>query len=176
MAVEGKLALNPPNRSNVMSIRSPQRLCSTASSAAVMLWLPLMLVAGCATDPRTTPTLHQRLGGAARITAVVDRTIERAATDVRTRRSFDGIKLAALKLSLVEQICALTGGGCRYEGATMAAAHKDSRILDSEFDALVTILREELDRRSADAAAKNELLRLLAPMKRDIVAGRRDAP
>jgi len=33
----------------------------------------------------------------------------------------------------------------------------------------VDILREEMDRAGVDAGAKNELLKLLAPMKRDIV-------
>ncbi len=103
---------------------------------------------------------------------MVDRLVDRAARDPRTRRSFDGIKLAALKDSLAQQLCALSGGGCRYEGETMARAHADAAIAASEFDALVSILREELDRVDTDPAAKNELLRLLAPMKRDIVGGR----
>ncbi|MES2959326.1 MAG: group 1 truncated hemoglobin [Pseudomonadota bacterium] len=128
-----------------------------------------MLLAACAVDPLKAPSLHDRLGGSARIAGVVDRTIDRSAADPRTKRSFDGIKLKAVKDSLTQQLCAIGGGGCRYEGATMADAHKDARIRAAEFDALVTILREELDRAGTDPAAKNELLRLLAPMKRDIV-------
>jgi len=135
-----------------------------------------LLLGACAVDPVATPSLHARLGGAAGIASVVERTIDRAASDPRTRRSFDGIKLRALKDSLAQQICALSGGGCRYEGATMADAHKDARIGSGEFEAMVAILREEIDRAGIDPAAKNELLRLLAPMKRDIVAEPRNAP
>ena len=51
----------------------------------------------------------------------------------------------------------------------MERAHRDAKISASEFDALVTMLREELDRAVIETGAKNELLRLLAPMKRDIV-------
>lgn len=134
------------------------------------------LVGGCAADPALAPSLYLRLGGAAQVVAVVDRAIGRAAADPRTQRSFDGIKLQPVKDSLAQQICALSGGGCRYEGASMADAHRDARIRASEFDALVTILREELDRAGIDAGAKNELLRLLAPMKRDIVAARPETP
>ena len=135
------------------------------------LSLPLFAAAlvGCAAAPSAPPTLYQRLGGEPVVAHVIDRTIERSAADARTRRSFDGIKLRVLKDSLVQQICQLAGGGCRYEGASMADAHNDARIRASEFDAMVTILREELDAAGVDAAAKNELLRLLAPMKRDIV-------
>jgi hemoglobin len=144
------------------------------SRAATRLSSLLLATAlgACAVAPTTPPTLYQRLGGAPRIDLVVDRLVDRAAQDPRTRRSFDGIKLAALKESLAQQLCALSGGGCRYEGETMARAHADAAIAANEFDALVSILREELDRVDTDPAAKNELLRLLAPMKRDIVGGR----
>ena len=125
----------------------------------------------CAPVPAEPPTLYARLGGAAQVDTVVGRLIDRTATDPRTRRSFDGIKLKALKESLAQQICSISGGGCRYEGETMAHAHADSKIVASEFDVMVSLLREELDRAGVDPAAKNELLRLLAPMKRDIVGG-----
>lgn len=122
---------------------------------------------GCATPP--AGPLFQQLGGTQAVDQVIGRTLERAASDPRTQRSFEGIKLASVRQSLVQQICALSGGGCTYEGETMARSHKDARIQASEFDALVDMLREELDRAGVEAGAKNALLRLLAPMKRDIV-------
>lgn len=146
---------------------SPRRHGLRARDA---LWLLGCLLAACAVAPDAEPTLYQRLGGAPNVQAVVNRTIDRAATDPRTRRSFDGIKLQPLKDSIVQQICSISGGGCRYEGETMANSHKDAAIRASEFDALVTILREEFDRSGTDPAAKNGLLKLLAPMRRDIVA------
>lgn len=149
-------------------------LCCTSR----LLWpcaAALLLLAACAADPVAPPSLYQRLGGPAGVAGVVDRTIDRSASDPRTRRSFDGIKLKTLKDSLAQHLCAVAGGGCRYEGATMADAHKDSHIRAAEFDAMVAILREELDRSGTDPAAKNELLRLLAPMKREIVAEPRPA-
>lgn len=136
----------------------------------------ILLAAACAgfvpahaAPPADVQTLYQRLGGTVGVALWVGRLIDRCAADPRTRRSFDGIKLAALKESLAQQICAISAGGCRYEGETMERAHRDARIGAGEFDALVSVLREELDRAGVEAAAKNELLRLLAPMKRDIV-------
>lgn len=129
------------------------------------------LLAACAAAPTTPLTLYERLGGAKQVDAVVGRLIDRSAADPRTRRSFDGIKLKALKESLAQQICAVSGGGCRYEGETMARAHAELKITASEFDAMVGLLREELDSAGTDPGAKNELLRLLAPMKRDVVGG-----
>lgn len=141
-----------------------------AASSLSALVLAAGLVA-CAAEPAAPPTLYARLGGASQVELVVGRLFDRTAADPRTRRSFDGIKLKALKESLAQQICSVSGGGCRYEGESMARSHAELKIVASEFDAMVSILREELDRGGADPAAKNELLRLLAPMKRDIVGG-----
>lgn len=150
----------------VMTSSLPRGVVSCGFAA---LLLPVLVA--CAPVPAAPPTLYARLGGAPQVDALVSRLIERAATDPRTRRSFDGVKLKALKESLAQQICSAAGGGCRYEGETMARSHAELKIVASEFDAMVSILREELDRGGADPAAKNELLRLLAPMKRDIVGG-----
>jgi len=125
-------------------------------------------LAACAAPPGAS--LYERLGGQPVVTAVATQTIERAAHDPRTQRSFDGIRLATVEASLAQQLCAISGGGCKYEGETMAKAHHDLHIRPSEFDALVDMLREELDGAHVDAGAKNELLKLLAPMKRDIVS------
>lgn len=139
-----------------------------------MLAASIVLTA-CATPAPTSDapagSLYVRLGGPPVMTQVVTRTIERAAHDPRTQRSFDGIKLATVEASIVQQICSISGGGCKYEGETMAKSHKDHKIRAGEFDALVDILREEMDAAQVDTGAKNELLKLLAPMKRDIVAG-----
>jgi hemoglobin len=141
---------------------------------------PTMLVASIVLTACATPapgsdapagSLYARLGGPPVMGRVVTRTIERAAHDPRTQRSFDGIKLATIEASIVQQICSISGGGCKYEGETMARSHQDHKIRASEFDALVDILREEMDAADVDTGAKNELLKLLAPMKRDIVTG-----
>ncbi|MEO5697402.1 MAG: group 1 truncated hemoglobin [Burkholderiaceae bacterium] len=146
---------------------------SSPRHIATLLGAPLLaaLLGACAASPTAPTTLYERLGGAPRVNAVVDRMVDRAAVDPRTSRSFDGVKLQTLKESLAQQICSISGGNCRYEGETMARSHADLKIVAGEFDALVGILREELDRSGACAAEKNELLRLLAPMKRDIVGG-----
>ncbi len=129
----------------------------------------VLAIAGCAA-PGAAPDapLLQRMGGLPVLQAVVGDTIDTVVADPRTRRSFEGIKLPALKANLVTHLCSLAGGSCRYEGETMAKAHRGLKISDAEFDLMVAALRAALDRR-VGAREKNEMLRLLAPMKRDIV-------
>lgn len=134
--------------------------------AMFALALPL---AACSTPPAPTP-LYQQLGGVKGIETVTAALLQRMATDPRTKRTFDGINLRALTESLSNQLCVVANGPCTYEGASMSKAHADLGIKGSEFDVTVQMLREELDRAGVDAAAKNELLRRLAPMRRDMVS------
>ncbi|MDI1298671.1 MAG: group 1 truncated hemoglobin, partial [Methylotenera sp.] len=71
--------------------------------------------------------------------------------------------------SVVSQICKLTGGGCEYDGETMVNSHKDAKISTAEFELFVSVFRESLSRHT-NTREKNELLKILAPMKRDIVS------
>ena len=70
---------------------------------------------------------------------------------------------------IVELICALSGGPCRYSGDDMKTTHAGLNITEAEFYALVEAERAALDHHGVGTREKNELLRLLAPMKRDIV-------
>ena len=124
---------------------------------------------GC-TSVRPESSLYQRLGGTPVLNTVVNETMDTVTNDPRTKRSFEGVKLSTLKQSIVTHLCVLTGGPCTYEGETMSKVHRDARITDAEFDLMVAAMRESLDRHTG-TAEKNELLKLLAPMKRDIVTG-----
>ena len=114
-------------------------------------------------------SLYQRLGGEPVVTKVVDAAVARIARDPRVNQSFHNVNLKKVKQGIVEQICMLTGGGCRYTGDDMKKVHAGLDITEREFNALVEALRDELDRNGVREREKNELLRILAPMKRDIV-------
>lgn len=128
-----------------------------------------MLLASCAVAPAEAPTLYSRLGGEPVVRKVVGETIDQAASDPRTSRSFKDVKLQNVKDRIVEQICSLTGGGCKYTGDPMDKVHKGLKNTEAEMNLLVQFLRDSLDRNGVGTAEKNELLRVLAPLKRDIV-------
>ncbi|WP_310462590.1 group 1 truncated hemoglobin [Sphaerotilus sp.] len=138
---------------------------------AVLGWLLAVVsgLSGCAVPPSAESALYQRLGARAGVARLSDRLIERTANDPRTRRSFEGVKLVPLQQSLADYLCKVTGGGCVYEGETMANSHTELGIQAHEFDLMVAFLREELDAQGVAAADKNELLRRLATDRRDIV-------
>jgi len=138
-------------------------------AARLIAAMLLVALAGCATPPGgARATLYERMGGMPVINQVVNETIDAVLADPKTRRSFKDIKIPPLKENITKQVCVLAGGPCKYDGAVMRKAHKGLEITDSEFDLMVAALRESLDRHVGERE-KNELLRLLAPMKRDVV-------
>jgi hemoglobin len=114
-------------------------------------------------------SLYGRLGGTAVVTAFVSDTIDQVAADPDMNRSFDKVNLQHVKDLLVEQICALTRGGCDYTGDTMREVHAGHHISNAEFFGLVEVLRESMRAHDVPLAARNQLLEILAPMKRDVV-------
>ena len=86
-----------------------------------------------------------------------------------TRRHFEKIDRTDLKKSLAEQFCALSGGPCTYKGKSMEKAHKDLDLTEGDFNTLVEDLRIACEKNGISESAKNRLLALLAPMKRDVL-------
>jgi len=129
---------------------------------------------GAATPPAPATArapLFERLGGKPAITAVVDDLLGRAAKDTRINAKLANADLAHLRAALIDQICELAGGPCKYAGKDMKVAHAGMGITGAEFDALVEDLSATLEQFKVPAQERAELIGLLAPTKPDIVAG-----
>jgi hemoglobin len=127
--------------------------------------------------PCASPTLYARLGADEGVRAIAGTLIDRVAADPVMGRSFVDVNLKRVKRLLAEQICELSGGPCHYSGSPMREAHAGLHISQADFYGMVTTLREVLAERHVALGATNELLRLLAPMKRDVVeAGKAVSP
>jgi hemoglobin len=114
-------------------------------------------------------SLYARLGGTPKVTAFVGQTIDVVANNPKMNQSFDKVNLQHVKDMLIEQICSLTGGGCKYTGDTMRDVHAGHHISNAEFFDLVEVLRDAMRAQDVPLSARNELLEILAPMKRDVV-------
>ena len=116
--------------------------------------------------------LYQALGEKAGITRLMDDFVNRLVQDPRIGEHFKDVKPAALKESLTDQICSLSGGPCQYKGADMKSVHADMDINKGHFNALVEVLQKAMDGQGIPFAQQNRLLALLAPMHRDIITVR----
>jgi hemoglobin len=115
------------------------------------------------------PTLYDRLGGAPGVTLIADELIDRVVKNPVTGPSFKDTNIKRIKRLLAEQICDLAGGPCHYSGDSMQEVHAGLHISQAQFYVMVDSLRAVMKERHVDTGAGNELLRLLAPMKRDVV-------
>jgi hemoglobin len=140
-----------------------------AAAGALFVVVASACCAGPAPADALTGSLYARLGGTPGVTAFVNQTIERVAADPRMNQSFDKVNLQHVKDMLLAQICSLTGGGCVYTGDTMREVHAGHHISNAEFYGLVEELRSAMRAQGVPLAARNELLEILAPMKRDVV-------
>jgi len=144
----------------------------------------LMLTAACSSDMSGSsqgmksdsgmkqsmgPSLYERLGKKDAITAVVDDFVGRVANDTRVNGKFANANIPRLKMLLVEQICAASGGPCTYTGRDMKTTHAGMGVTGEQFDALVGDLVASLNKFKVPEREKNELLSALGPMKKDIV-------
>lgn len=136
--------------------------------ALMLLLCSCVQMQSSSTKVAVAPALFERIGGLPVLNIVVSETIDQSVNDPKIKRSFDGIKLSTLKQSVVDQLCVLTGGSCVYEGETMQNSHRDLKITTAEFELFVEAFRTSLNKHVGERE-KNELLKILAPMKRDIV-------
>jgi hemoglobin len=142
------------------------------NGALKWMWLAICcgsLAAAAVPAAGRDDSLYGRLGGTANVTAFVADTIDHAASDPHLKLTFEGVNLGRVKGHFVEMVCELTGGGCKYSGDSMHDAHAGLGATESQFYVLVQLLRDSMRRHGVPLSARNELLQILAPMKRDIV-------
>ena len=140
-------------------------------SRAVLTAMVAVAFAACASAPPER-TLYQRLGGREAIKGVVDDFVANVVADPRVNGRFKGLQPAAvakLQTNLADQICDATGGPCAYLGRDMKTVHTGMGITDAEWAAAVEDLIKSLNKFKAGAMEQQELLAILAPMKKDIV-------
>jgi hemoglobin len=127
-----------------------------------------------ANDMSNDGSLYTRIGGEEKLARISDRLIDESARDPKTARTFEQkVNIKRLKQLLTEQLVELTGGPKKYSGDNMKVSHAGMGLSEAEFYGMVEHLREILDSEGVGTREKNELLKLLAPMKRDIVEVRK---
>jgi len=138
----------------------------------IVMGLLLTAVACSTLEPpvgKATVSLYERLGGKSALTAVVDKFVGNVAQDTCINGRFANTDIPQLKVHLVDQVCAATGGPCTFTGRDMKTTHAGMRISNTEFAALVEDLISAFNKFNVPEKEQSDLLGLLGPMKSDIV-------
>jgi hemoglobin len=126
----------------------------------------LLFTASCAP---VGDTLYADLGGEPGITRFVAETVAISVADPRIAKDFDNINPDHLIRRIVLQFCQLSGGPCQYPGRDMYASHKGLHLATLDFNAFTEDLQIAMDHAGIPFPTQNRLIKLLAPMYRDIV-------
>jgi hemoglobin len=116
--------------------------------------------------------LFERLGGLPGITAFSDDFLGRVTNDPVIIPFFKGLTdadLARIRQHVIELLCSATGGGCTYSGKDMKTVHKDMEINNDSWNAFTGHLNETVARFKIGDRERNELVVIIASLKKDIV-------
>jgi hemoglobin len=150
-----------------MAVLTPATAPALAAERPVDPYVQSNANAGAA--PVAGPELLAAFHGQAGVDRIVDDLVARAVVDPRLEEIFHATDLERLRRALREQIGYILGAGTDYTGRDMKTAHKDQGINTTEFNILVELLQQSMDKEGVAFRAQNRLLAKLAPMKRDVV-------
>lgn len=125
--------------------------------------------------PMTDTQTFQDFGGKEGLVKIMDDFMIGLVNDPRTKPFFDNEKQAFIKAMLVEQICEILNGGCKYPGRDMKTAHANMKVNRAAFNALVEQFQFAMDKHNVPFSSQNKLLAKLAPMYRVIETTTGDA-
>lgn len=149
-------------------------MIATASATSTLLLAQPVLAEMYAANPNlgNTPmegtATFEAFGGKEGLVKIMDDFMIGLVADPRTKPFFDNDKQTFIKAMLVEQMCELMNGGCKYPGRDMKASHANMKVNREGFNALVEQFQFAMDKHNVPFAAQNKLLAKLAPMYREI--------
>ncbi len=117
-------------------------------------------------------SLYRRLGGYDVIAAVIDDLFAYLRADPALARFASGRSIdshARAQHLLVEQMCELSGGPCRYLGRDMKTSHAGLGITAAEWDANMVHVIAALLKNDVGKAERAEFLELFERYRQDIV-------
>ncbi|ABC28284.1 Truncated hemoglobin [Hahella chejuensis KCTC 2396] len=143
-------------------------LCDATKAIAIALTAATLLLSGCANVVQEA-SLYRELGGEQGIARLVDRFMEEISYSEDIAPFFADTDPDRFREKLSEQICSLSGGPCEYTGDSMRDSHAGMSISEADFNKTVDLLINAMDKEGVPYPTQNRLLKLLTPMRKDII-------
>jgi hemoglobin len=122
------------------------------------------------------PSLYERLGGVNNIAMVIDDVIERSYVDPvfeanpRIAAAHRRFPKPMYKYQATTLACMAMGGPCKYTGRSPKEAHKDLQITEVEWQELIKIFHDSMDKFKVPAKEQAEVVAILESQKANVVA------
>lgn len=127
----------------------------------------LIMLSGCASTPETT--LYEKLGGQSGIEHIVDNLVQEIGQDEQIFHYFAQARVSRFRENLIEHFCHIADGPCQYTGDSMVDIHTGMQVNEKDFNHLVDLLINAMDRAGIPHRIQNQLLARLAPLRKDII-------
>lgn len=117
-------------------------------------------------------TLYDRLGGKAKIEALVDRVMDLHLQNDLVGPRYQHLgeeRLARSREKAKEFFAAGSGGPVEYTGRSMIEAHRGMNVSAAEFLAVVDDIMQAMQEQGHDASVQNEVLGIAYSLKPEIV-------
>ena len=156
-----------------MNIKLKAVITALLASSALLLAQPAMAEVyaqnpNLGNTPMEGTETFQAFGGKEGLVKIMDDFMIGLVADPRTKPFFDNDKQTFIKAMLVEQMCELMNGGCKYQGRDMKTSHANMKVNREGFNALFEQFQFAMDKHNVSFSAQNKFLAKLAPMYRDI--------
>lgn len=120
-----------------------------------------------------TPTLYERIGGAAAVDAAVELFYRKVLADDRTARFFDGVDMDAQIAKQASFLTMAFGGPNNYTGQDLRTAH--ARLVgqgmgDEQVDAVIQLLGATLGELGVAAADIAEVAAIAGSVRSDVLS------
>ncbi len=140
--------------------------------ALFVVFLPALLLPIPAAAQEKPLSLYQRLGGYDVVAALVDDWLGRLRNDPAFTKFGLGYSQDSMKRRrqlTVDYFCRASGGPCFYTGRDMRLGHAGLGITGSEWSAAMQHLAAALDKFKIAPKEKEEVLKLISGLKKEIV-------
>ncbi len=132
-------------------------------------WFFTLIFALLFMNPVYAGTLYDQLGGKEGVAEIVDNFITQISYDPQIYPFFSKTNVPRLREKLEEQVCMLSDGPCAYTGDSMEQVHTNMHISTAEFNRTVELMQAAMDDAGIPFTVQNQLLKLLAPMREEII-------
>ncbi len=117
----------------------------------------------------STPTLFQRLGGAAAIKSISSDIVDRHRVNPLIQTRFGASDVPQLKKHVADFFTMGSGGPANYTGRDMPTAHKGMNLNERELMAAIDDVLAVLDAHKIDPVSQNEVLAILYSLKGEVL-------
>jgi hemoglobin len=131
-----------------------------------IIFFVCLFLFGCASSQQTT---YEQMGGQAKIEKVVDNFITEIEFDPTMFEYFKNSDIERFREKMVEHICLLTQGPCKYTGDKMEEVHAGMNITESDFNHGVDLFIRAMTKADIPHPIQNKILSVMTPERKKMI-------